>query len=64
MSKMRVLLVDDEFAFTASLEKVLSHRGFDIKVATDGLTALPLIARKRRHSTFLHWFVGVRGNAA
>ncbi len=42
MSKMRVLLVDDEVAFTASLGKVLSHRGFDINVATGGLTAVPL----------------------
>jgi DNA-binding NtrC family response regulator len=44
MPKIRVLLVDDEFAFTASMKIVLSHRGFDVKVAADGLTALPLIA--------------------
>lgn len=47
MSKMRALLVDDDVDFTASLEKVLCHRGSDVKVATDGLTALPLIAGER-----------------
>ncbi len=44
MNKIKVLLVDDEVSFTTSLERVLSRRGFDVKVASDGLTALPLIA--------------------
>jgi CheY-like chemotaxis protein len=44
MSGIRVLLVDDEVSFTASMEKVLSRRGFDVKVASDGPTALVLIA--------------------
>ena len=44
MNKIKVLLVDDEFSFTTSMEKVLSRRGFDVKVASNGLTALDLIA--------------------
>ena len=44
MSGIRVLLVDDEVSFTASMEKVLSRRGFDVKVASDGPTALALVA--------------------
>lgn len=44
MNKIKVLLVDDEISFTTSMERVLSRRGFDVKVASDGLTALHLIA--------------------
>ena len=44
MNKIKVLLVDDEVSFTTSMERVLSRRGFDVKVASDGLTALTLIA--------------------
>ena len=46
MSQIRVLLVDDEVNFTAGMEKVLSRRGFNVKVAADGFAALPLIARE------------------
>jgi CheY-like chemotaxis protein len=44
MNKIKVLLVDDEVSFTTSMERVLSRRGFDVKVASDGLAALHLIA--------------------
>lgn len=44
MNGIRVLLVDDEAHFTASMKRVLSRRGFVVKIAGDGLTALPLIA--------------------
>jgi CheY-like chemotaxis protein len=44
MSGIKVLLVDDEVSFTASMQKVLSRRGFDVKVASNGLIALELIA--------------------
>lgn len=44
MNKIKVLLVDDEISFTTSMQKVLSRRGFDVKVASNGLTALHLIA--------------------
>ena len=47
MSVIKVLLVDDEAEFTTSMKKVLSRRGFDVKVAGDGLAALPMIARER-----------------
>jgi DNA-binding NtrC family response regulator len=46
MPAIKVLLVDDEVSFTASMQKVLSRRGFDVKVASDGLTALPMIAKE------------------
>ena len=46
MSQIRVLLVDDEVNFTASMEKVLRRRGFVVKIASDGFAALPLIARE------------------
>jgi len=42
----RVLLVDDEVDFTASLRKVLSRRGFEVQEAADGLTALARIAKE------------------
>src|SRR5512143_2707582 len=47
MNGIKVLLVDDEAEFTSSMKKVLSRRGFDVRVAGDGLTALPMIARER-----------------
>ena len=46
MTKIRVLLVDDEVDFAASLKKVLGRRGLNVTLAADGLTALPLIARE------------------
>ena len=45
MKGIKVLLVDDEVDFTTSLRKVLSRRGFDVDVATDGLSALVRIAQ-------------------
>ncbi|MFH1242816.1 MAG: response regulator [Pseudomonadota bacterium] len=47
MKGIKVLLVDDEVDFTASLRKVLSRRGFDVEVAADGLSALARIAQGR-----------------
>jgi DNA-binding response OmpR family regulator len=47
MTGTKVLLVDDEVEFTSSLEKVLKRRGFDVTVAAEGLTALPLIAKEQ-----------------
>jgi len=46
MSGIRVLLVDDEVEFTASMSRVLRRRGFDVEVADNGLAALPLVAGK------------------
>ena len=46
MSDIKVLLVDDEVEFTASMKKVLRSRGFDVKEARDGLVALSLIAEE------------------
>ena len=43
MNGVKVLLVDDEVGFTASLNKVLSNRGFAVKEAKDGLMALSMI---------------------
>ena len=47
MSEIKVLLVDDEVSFTTSLQRLLSRRGFDVKVAFDGLTALGFIAEEQ-----------------
>jgi two-component system, OmpR family, response regulator len=46
MKGKRVLLVDDEVDFTTSLRKVLSRRGFEVETASDGLTALTLVAKE------------------
>lgn len=46
MPAIKALLVDDEVSFTAGMEKVLRRRGLDVKVASDGLTALSMIARE------------------
>jgi DNA-binding NtrC family response regulator len=43
MSQIKVLLVDDEVGFTASMKRLLRNRGFDVKEASDGLTAMSLI---------------------
>lgn len=43
---IKVLLVDDEADFTASLSRVLKRRGFEVEIAGDGFTALPLIAQQ------------------
>jgi len=43
MSDIKVLLVDDEVDFTASMKRVLSSRGFDVKEAKDGFAALSSI---------------------
>ena len=47
MSGTKVLLVDDEVSFASSMQKLLSRRGFDVKAAFDGLTALRLIAEEQ-----------------
>ena len=47
MSRIKVLLVDDEVGFTSGLNKVLSNRGFDVKEAKDGLMALSMIGGER-----------------
>jgi DNA-binding NtrC family response regulator len=47
MSGTKVLLVDDEVSFATGLQRLLSRRGFDVKVAFDGLTALRFIAEEQ-----------------
>jgi CheY-like chemotaxis protein len=44
MDAIRVLLVDDEAEFTATLAKVLGRRGFAVEVAGDGDLALARLA--------------------
>jgi len=41
----RILIVDDDADIRASLGEALTERHFDVEVASDGLTALPLIER-------------------
>jgi len=38
------LIVDDEIDFSNGLREVFSIRGYEVEVAKDGLSALPLIA--------------------
>jgi DNA-binding NtrC family response regulator len=47
MKGIKVLLVDDEVEFTTSMRRVLTRRGFDVDVASDGLSALPKIVQER-----------------
>jgi CheY-like chemotaxis protein len=42
----KVLLVDDEVDFTASLGKILRRRGFEVETASDGLIALERITHQ------------------
>jgi DNA-binding NtrC family response regulator len=44
MNRPRILIVDDEIDFSTCLREVFSIRGYDVKLAKDGLSALPLIA--------------------
>ena len=46
MKGIKVLLVDDEVEFTASMRKVLVRRGFEVEVADDGLSALPMMMKQ------------------
>lgn len=46
MNGKKVLLVDDEVDFTASLGKVLRRRGFEVERANDGLIALEQITHQ------------------
>jgi len=43
-SDLRVLVVDDEPLIRWSLSQALEERGFDVRVASDGLTALAALA--------------------
>lgn len=42
LEKKTVLLVDDEISILESLEKILEHKGFDVKTALNGPKALAL----------------------
>jgi DNA-binding NtrC family response regulator len=44
MYRPRILVVDDEIDFLTGLREVFSIRGYDVELAKDGLSALPLIA--------------------
>lgn len=43
MKNIKVLLVDDEVYFTTSLSRILTHRGCNVEVSSDGLTGLARI---------------------
>jgi DNA-binding NtrC family response regulator len=45
MKDIKVLLVDDEMAFTASLSRLLARRGFDVEISSDGLSGLARIVQ-------------------
>jgi DNA-binding NtrC family response regulator len=44
MNRPRILVVDDEIDFSTCLREVFRIRGYDVDLAKDGLSALPLIA--------------------
>lgn len=46
MTTATILLVDDEAAFAASNAKLLSNRGYDVRTAHDGQSALRLLAER------------------
>jgi DNA-binding NtrC family response regulator len=46
MTTKKVLLVDDEVDFTASMAKVLRRRGFEVESVADGLSAMRRIVEK------------------
>lgn len=41
--RARVLLVDDEVAFTTNMEKILSRRGYEVRAVNDGESAVKAI---------------------
>ncbi|MFZ3047422.1 MAG: response regulator [Desulfatirhabdiaceae bacterium] len=45
MKDIKVLLVDDEMAFTASLSRLLTRRGFDVEISSDGLSGLARVVQ-------------------
>lgn len=44
MIRPRILVVDDEVDFSTCLREVFSVRGYDVELAKDGISALPMIA--------------------
>ncbi len=43
MREARILLVDDEVAFTSNMSKILSRRGYDVSAVNDGESAVKAI---------------------
>lgn len=43
MKQARILLVDDEVAFTSNMSKILSRRGYDVSSVNDGESAVKAI---------------------
>ncbi|MBU1712607.1 MAG: response regulator, partial [Proteobacteria bacterium] len=43
MREIKVLLVDDEVDFTTSMSRILTRRGFDVEISSDGLSGLAQI---------------------
>ncbi|HVJ92782.1 MAG TPA: sigma-54 dependent transcriptional regulator [Labilithrix sp.] len=46
MSKVRILVVDDEASARSGLEKLLKHSGYDVALASDGQDALAVAAER------------------
>ena len=49
MGPVKVLLVDDEEKFVIGTQKLLSHRGFDVFTAANGLDALDILEKEDVH---------------
>ncbi|MEB3310750.1 MAG: response regulator transcription factor [Snowella sp.] len=54
---MKILLVDDETELTASLSQVMSHEGYQIDVADNGLRGLALALEKDYDLLILDWML-------
>lgn len=53
MDEFRILLVDDEIEFVATLSERLSMRKYNVKVATSAVEAMPLIYSYSPHLIIL-----------
>jgi DNA-binding response OmpR family regulator len=45
MSRPQLLLIDDEDAFRETLDKLLTHRGFEVSTASDGAQGMRTVLR-------------------
>ena len=54
---MRILLVDDEVELTDPLTRVLTHEGYNVDVAYDGIAGCELASREDYHLLILDWML-------
>ena len=57
---MQILLVDDEVELTAPLSRVLTHEGYKVDVAYDGVSGSQLAAQNNYDLLILDWMLPVK----